>query len=557
MIDSFYAPRFDIRISSQTLSADISNQVLSVTCDIDLDMAGMFHFVVRNANNQLIDSPLFDMGKNVEIHMGYGNNLQPIMLGEITSVEPSFPESGSPTLTISGYDKSYKLRHNQPDRKPYQYTTDSAIATQIAREAGLIPIVDPSPIFHEKQLKQSSSDMAFLKERARANFFDVYVHWDKLYFQFPRPQTDTYVLEWGKNLSSYSPRISSAGLAGLQVIRSYNEELAQTIIVFARAADFNPDDIQKKLGSSALDLLLSLGRRVIRKEKIESSVDALTVAKSVMQEILEGMHEGSGNCIGIPTLQAGQHISIQGVGKRFSGTYRLRKVTHTIDESGYRTNFDVTQRSGTSFLPLMRKSLQETPSPDKPERFYGVAVAKVTNNVDEKSQGRVKVSCPWLSDTDESDWVRCTTPMAGKKIGIYFLPEVGDEVLVAFEHGDLSNPVVIGSLWNPRVLPPTTNSDEQDNIRMIKTRSGHTITLDDTKGSEQIVIQDKGGSQVTMNQDGTVTISAKKDLTLNTEGNVTINSKQDLKLQATSGTITLDAKNVNVTVENTMDVSGG
>ena len=200
MIESYYAPRFSIRISGQTLPPDITNQVLSVSCDIDLDMASMFHFVVRNANNQLIDSPLFDMGNNVEISMGYGNDLQPIMLGEITSVEPSFPESGPPTLRISGYDKSYKLRHNQPDRKPFQNTTDSAIAEQIAEEAGLIPIVDNSPIFHAKQLKQSSSDMAFLKERARANFFDVYVNWDKLYFQSPPPPTDPYVSRVGEEL---------------------------------------------------------------------------------------------------------------------------------------------------------------------------------------------------------------------------------------------------------------------------------------------------------------------------------------------------------------------
>jgi len=524
MIGSFYAPRFDIRISGLTLATDISNQVLSVTCDTDLDLAGMFNFVLRNADNQLIDSALFDMGKNVEIYMGYGNNLQPIMLGEITSLEPSFPESGPPTLRISGYDKSYKLRHNQPDREPYQYTTDSAIAAQIAVEAGLIPIVDPSPIYHERQLKQSSSDMAFLKERARANFFDVYVHWDKLYFQFPRPQTQAYVLEWGKNLSSYSPRISSAGLAGLQVIRSYSEELAQTIVAFAMAADFNPNDIQERLGSAALDLLLSLGRRVIRKKNIETSIDALTVAKSIMQEILEGLYEGSGDCIGIPDLRAGTYISIQNVGKRLSGMYRLRKVTHAIDEGGYRTSFEVTQRSGTSFLPLLRKSVQETPSPNESEQFYGVAVAKVTNNADEESLGRVKVSCSWLSDTDESDWVRFATPMAGNQMGMYFLPEVGDEVLVAFEHGDLSNPVVIGSLWNPRVPPPTTNSNGQDNIRMIKTRSGHTITLDDTDGSENIIIQDKGGSQITMSSDG-ITISANGDMNLKSTGNINLSAK--------------------------------
>jgi phage protein D/phage baseplate assembly protein gpV len=533
---------FAISIASQPLPPDIRNQVLSVSCDIDLDMAGMFQFVVRNDNNQLIDLPLFDMGQNVEIQMGYGNNLQPIMLGEITSVEPSFPERGPSTLRISGYDKSYKLRHNQPDREPFQNMSDSAIAAQIAKEAHLIPVVDTSRIFHKKQLKQSSSDMAFLKERARANFFDVYVHGDTLYFQSPRPQPDPYILEWGKNLISYSPRISSAVLAGLQVIRSYDEELAQKIVAFARSANLQSDDIVRKLGSKAQALLLSLGRRVIRTENLESATDAQTVANSILQEIFEGMHEGSGNCIGNPTLQAGQYISIQGVGNRFSGTYRLRKVIHTndiIDGGGYRTHFEVSQRSGTGFLPLMRKSLQEIPSPNKPERFYGVAVAEVTKNADERSLGRVKVSCSWLSDSDESGWVRCTTPMAGKQTGIYFLPEVGDEVLVAFEHGDLSNPVVIGSLWNPRVPPPATNSDGKDNIRLIKTKSGHSITFDDTQGNEKIVIQDRGGSQITMNSDGTVTINAGKDLTL----------------QAEEGTITLNAENVNVNVKNTMNVS--
>src|SRR5437588_2735423 len=161
----------------------------------------MFSIVLRNADNQILDSALFDLGKNVEIYMGYGNDLQAMMWGEITSIEPSFPESGAPMLKISGYDKSYKIRHNQPDRQPYRFMTDSMIAIQIALEAGLIPIVDPSPIFHE-EIQQVGSDMGFLLERARMNFFRTYVHWDHLYFQLPRPQTSAYVLEWGKNLSS-------------------------------------------------------------------------------------------------------------------------------------------------------------------------------------------------------------------------------------------------------------------------------------------------------------------------------------------------------------------
>lgn len=586
---SSYAPRFEVRIAGLTLGADVTDQTLSVTYDNNLDLADMFRLVLLNADNRFLDSALFDLGKTVEIHMGYGHDLRPMMLGEITSLEPSFPNSGPPTLTISGYDRSYRLRHNEPDRPPFRFVSDSLIAAQIAVEAGLIPVVDPSPIFHLCPVPQTGSDMAFLKDRARANFFDVYVHWDKLYFQFPRPQTDAYVLEWGKNLSSFSPRLSSSGLTGLQVIRSYNEELAQTIVAFATAADLDLENIIEKLGSAALDLLLSLGRRAIRNQPVKSPLDAAVLAKSILQDILEGLYEGTGSCIGTPDLRAGRSITIRGVGKRFSGGYRLRKVTHTIDDGGYQTTFEVTQRSGGSLLQLLRKTTQESPPPNERERFYGVAVAQVTQNSEATSVppaaplGRVKVKYPWLSDKYESCWARCATPMAGKEMGLYFPPEVGDEVLVAFEHGDLCSPVVLGSLWNGSGMPPETN-DGLNRLRLIKSRSGHTITfddtreveqvvikshsghtitlddtkgrekvvitsraehtitLDDTKDSEKVVIKDKGGSVLTMNVDGSVTLSARKDLTLSAD-------KED-------GTITLEAANVKVKVKNTMDVNG-
>jgi phage protein D/phage baseplate assembly protein gpV len=497
----YYAPRFDVRVSGLTLAADVANQVLSVSYDNNLDLADMFTVVLRNADNQLIDSALFDLGKQVEIYLGYGNDLQPMMLGDITAIEPSFPKDGPPTVKIVGYDKSYKMRHSQPDGRSFQYVPDSAIAELIAVEAGLIPIVDPSPIFNTDKIIQTVSDFAFLKDRARANFFDVYVRWDKLYFQFPRPQTAAYVLEWGQNLSSFSPRISSAGLAGLQVVRGYNEELAQAIVVFAAAADFDASNLIEKLGSSALDLLTSLGRRVIRDQKVESPVDALVVAKSVLQDILDGLYAGSGTTIGIPGLLAGQFVTIRNVGQRFSGTYRLRKVVHTIDGEGYRTEFEVTQRSSGTVLQLLRKTLgTEAPPPDSRERFYGVVTGMVTDNVDVKAgvpMARVQVQFPWLSDTVTSGWARCAMPMAGANAGTFFLPSVGDEVVVAFEHGDLTKPIVLGSVWNAQQIPPYQNADGFNRIRKIKTRRGHTITLDDTLGVEQIVITDRAGSSIT------------------------------------------------------------
>ncbi len=149
-------------------------------------------------------------------------------------------------------------------------------------------------------------------------------------------------------------------------------------------------------------------------------------------------------------------------------------------------------------------------------RFYGVAFAVVTNNKDPDGLGRVKVKLPWMDDKAETDWARVVTPMAGAARGFYFLPEVDDEVLVAFEHGNPALPYVLGALWNGKDKPPESNSDGKNDRRTIRSRSGHVIRLTDTKGSETIEIIDKTtkNSIVISAKDNTITITADADITI-------------------------------------------
>ena len=133
-------------------------------------------------------------------------------------------------------------------------------------------------------------------------------------------------------------------------------------------------------------------------------------------------------------------------------------------------------------------------------RINGVSAGIVTNNQDPEGLGRVKIKFPWLSDDNETDWVRISTLMAGGERGSFFLPEVGDEVLVAFEHGDINHPFVIGALWNGVDKPPETNSDGRNNIRKIKSRSGHEIVFndDDTAMQEKIEIHTNSGHKIVL-----------------------------------------------------------
>ena len=158
--------------------------------------------------------------------------------------------------------------------------------------------------------------------------------------------------------------------------------------------------------------------------------------------------------------------------------------------------------------------------------FFGVVVGVVTNNEDPDGLGRVKVRFPWLAPEDEaaeSNWARLATPMAGPDMGVYFLPEVDDEVLVAFEHGKVEFPYVLGGLWNGVDGPPETN-DGENNRRVIKSRSGHVIVLDDTSGDEKIEITDSSGSNtiIISTADDTITITAGSDITIESGGKLTL-----------------------------------
>ncbi|HEY7104322.1 MAG TPA: phage baseplate assembly protein V [Mycobacteriales bacterium] len=544
MTEPFYAPGFEILLSGVTLAADLTEQVVGLTVETDLDMAGTFSLALRNGDNSLLDSALLDIGKTVEIHLGYGHDLQPAFLGEVASVEPSFPSDGPPTIQVTGYDKSFKLRRNQPEPTSYSLTTPSVIAAKIAVQNGLVPVIDPTPDLPEA-LTQTESDFAFLKSLAAPHGFDVYVEWDRLHFQFPRPQLAARVLEWGRNLSSFTARISGAGLAGLQVVRGYNQELAQTIYAAALAMDLDADNLLERLGGSAVDLLTSLVREGLREHKVTNPVGALEVAKAVLSDLLEGMYEGQGSCVGLPDLVAGRYVEIGGVGKRFSGTYRARKVTHRIDANGFHTDFSISQRGETSLLGLLRKHAVHVPAPDRAGKFYGVKVGVVDSNNELAGAavplGRVKVKFPDLSDSVQTSWAPCAQPAAGDGSGFYWLPKEGDQVLVGFADGDFSQPYVLGSLWNVKRKPPASNLDGRNTVRVIKTPAGHAITFDDSPDSRSVTVQDARGSTVVLDSlTGKVTVHAAADLEIGATGAVSVSAGTDITLSA-NGEITLAA----------------
>jgi len=190
-------------------------------------------------------------------------------------------------------------------------------------------------------------------------------------------------------------------------------------------------------------------------------------------------------------------------------------------------------------------------------KIFGVMVGIVikndsANDSEKPGPGMVKVKIP-LIGMKESNWARISSFMAGKERGAFFLPEMDDEVLVAFENGDVNKPFIIGALWNGKDTPPETNSDGKNNKRVIKSRSGHILQFDDKNGEEKLTIKSAKGHTIEMaDKSGSETFSiidksGKNSIVISTKDNkVTVTSGKDIELSAPQGKLTMNAKNVEI-----------
>jgi uncharacterized protein involved in type VI secretion and phage assembly len=184
-----------------------------------------------------------------------------------------------------------------------------------------------------------------------------------------------------------------------------------------------------------------------------------------------------------------------------------------------------------------------------PRHYYGVYPATVSDNQDPDGQGRVQVRLPWSPDSGSGEynvWARLATLNAGNDRGSWFIPEVGDEVLVSFGGGDPDWPYIVGSLWNGIDAPPETINSEND-VRSLTSRSGIKIILDDTAGAVKLTLQTPGGQKITLDDGGTkvrVEDSGGNSLEMAPSG-VTLTAASQLKISASSISIDCGSANVN------------
>jgi uncharacterized protein involved in type VI secretion and phage assembly len=237
-------------------------------------------------------------------------------------------------------------------------------------------------------------------------------------------------------------------------------------------------------------------------------------------------------------LKPGDQVHLAGFGFDAQGDYGLIKVVHYYDQTyGYRNEFTVT--------PWKDYTSAEQPAP---KRISGVTPARVVAHNDLRNMGRIQIQYDWMEGSATA-WARMVTPSAGGGRGFMFMPEVGDEVLVAFEHGDPERPYIVGALWNgvsvaprlgysasagveavaaagsgsPRPIQFVPNEIAGNFIKRIVTTSGHHIQFDDTNGQESIVVATAGGQRIQI-MDKCSETGGRQMLCLSTNGDIFLNA---------------------------------
>lgn len=345
---NFYVPTFTVKVKGKELAMEARHDIVNVSYTDSLEKIDSFSFTVTNWNAEnrefkyldFTDTP-FNVGNDVEVWMGYGGEEVQMIKGEITSLEPDYPQSGNPTLNVRGLNYLHRLRTKQ-ETHYYKNKTDRYIAGKIAQRLGLEKGTIEGDEQHELLVQQNRYDIVFLMERARRLGYELLVKEGKLFFQ---PSTDekekAYILEWGKSLINFRPTLTTSKQVSQVIVKGWSPKEKKVITGKAKRSDLKT----KGLGSSKINKIVekAFEKRIeiIVDKPITDNRMANDMAKNKLEQIAKGMVTGEGSTIGLPDLTAGSIVELKGLGDTFSGRYFVSGTTHSMGESGYTTKFSV------------------------------------------------------------------------------------------------------------------------------------------------------------------------------------------------------------------------
>jgi phage protein D len=480
-----------------------------------------------------------------------------VIRGKSVRIEGDFNPNTQGPIKIIGYDNLYLMNEGTRNRT-FKDQTHSDIVKTIAREIGIsygADTIDEDSLKSEYIFQADETNMQFLRKLAAMNSFELFVQCDDegdpfLYFRKPKP-IDNVELTWGENIRNIKPYYVKLPVDKIKVSYwKYDEKRVDTIEkkrtegTTATQTGWDSDRDIKSSANGNATLKVAGSWNTVDPESMERVAQSL--CNEYQGQFMCAKVEAEGNA----DIRPGRTVYLppgqKGPIGKFSGHYYVTETRHEYVNGILTTKFTITDKGGYSMLS------HNLSTEHRPKAGQTNLVGIVTNNRDDKNMGRVKVKFPTLEDK-ESYWARMTTLGGGKDRGFDCLPEIDDEVLVAFEHGDINRPYIIGSVWNGKDNPPenvensvTGKGKGKVRLRTFKTRVGHKMQFVDEDGGDG---KNKGIYLETQDKFKIKMDDTKQEIVLETPGGLTItlsDARRLIELKAGLGKIVLDDTGVSI-----------
>ena len=542
-----YSNVFHVTIGGAPLTPTLATLLVGGWVDFGAGVPGAFQLTFRDQKKKVLGQAGARIGADVVLApVADGQGAQsPLLTGEITGLETDYDGTGTFTV-IRGYDLGHRMLR-QRRVVAYRNMTASDIARKLAGQ-DKVPVgsIERTTTLYEFITQANVTDWDFLGRLADENGMVMSLS-PRGAFQFTRadpasgaPPVSTpsdkspYVLEAGVDILRCRAAVTSADQVAKVEARGWDVTTKRDLVGRA-AATANPGI---RIGTDPAAAVAAFGpaTRVETDVPYDKQGEVTGAADALAADVTAAFAELEVTTRGNPKLRPGVPVALADVGEPFEGKYTVTAARHTFGEGRhYETWLTVSGRQWRSLYGLASGGAPAA------TRLPGVANALVTDVKDPLRQGRVKLRFPWLDDMYVSDWTR-TVQFGGSGGGGLIEPDVGDEVLVAFDRGALDHPFVIGGLYNGKDRPGAVDVQPYDATsgrtvrRTLADRSGNRLDLlDQRAGGRRGVRLSTGDNRLTINLDRTgteITVDSKGSVTIKGTRSVSVEAGRDLSLKA-------------------------
>ena len=449
----------------------------------------------------------------------------PIFVGVVTNVQLHREGSDFGCIIVSGYSATYRME-TAHSCFSWNDTTIGDVVKKLCAEAKVQLELNPAYKENKDYICQyEESDFDFIRRLAYQYQEWMYFDGTKLIFGKPRKLADPIILEYGTTLSSLD--IGLQTLARSEQVFSYHSGADREMQRMTPDLAYGHDKLSGDAFRASLGMFSKPARqhalpRISDESELINYMGRKQAAETAETHYITAESQ-------VPTLRVGSVVSLYSsflervgnISKESLGNFIIIEITHEVSQGSYYKN-------RFKAIPATIKAL---PSPKVRMPLAETQMATVLSNADPEGKGRVRVRMNWQTDGMQTGWVRVMTPDGGSSSdvksnrGFVFIPEVGDQVLLGFRHGDPARPYVMGSLFNG-----VTGSGgfAANHKKSLITRSGSTVTFDDT--AHTILLQTTRANKIFIDEsNGTITISSAEEVNVNTK-NVNINASENMNV---------------------------